>query len=129
MLENKWMRRLAKGFMIVLAVAAILKVYYELKLLDLLLGIYKLEGEKKRIARVSFKSLMYIARKSNGDDALIDEMDRIGWNFYNAYGNGYVFSKHGEEILLKKREYPRYVVYEVTNPDYFNVVTLDEEHF
>jgi hypothetical protein len=93
-------------------------VYYELKLLDLLIGIFKIEKLNQKIAKVSFKSLMFIT-KENDDEAFIDEMRRLGWKFKNVYGRGYLFEKSREEVIAVKREHFNYTIYEVSPKTFF----------
>lgn len=103
---------------IILFLMLMIKVYYELKLIDLIMGIYNIEVKRKKIALISNKTLMFIARKNDADDLLIDEMKKFGWEYVNQFGNGYIFSNSDEEILLKKKNYLiGYTVFEICTAD------------
>lgn len=117
--DSKNMKRILRITLVLMSVAIILKVYYELKLLDLLVGVFKLEKDKKDIASVSQKSLMYIVRKDTSDDVFFNKMDQMGWTFVQAYGRGYLFERNGEEVLATKRHHFKYSIYEIQNKDYF----------
>ena len=117
--DSKNMKRILRITLVLMSVAIILKVYYELKLLDLLVGVFKLEKDKKDIASVSQKSLMYIVRKDTSDDVFFNKMDQMGWTFVQAYGRGYLFERNGEEVLATKRHHFKYCIYEIQNKDYF----------
>ncbi len=117
--DAKCMKRVLKAILILMSITIILKVYYELKLLDLAVGIFKLEKDKKDIASVSQKSLMYIVKKGTSDDIFFNKMEEMGWGFVQAYGRGYLFDKDGEEVLATKRHHFNYVIYEIQNKDYF----------
>lgn len=117
--DSKNMKRILRIALVLMSVAIILKVYYELKLLDLLVGVFKLEKDKKDIASVSQKSLMYIVRKDTSDDVFFNKMDQMGWTFVQAYGRGYLFERNGEEVLATKRHHFKYSIYEIQNKDYF----------
>lgn len=99
---------------IILFLLLMIKVYYELKLIDLIMGIYNIEVKRKKIALISNKSLMFIARRNDADNLLIEEMKKFGWEYVNQFGNGYIFSNSDEEILLKKKNYLiGYTVFEI----------------
>jgi len=117
--DAKCMKRIIRVALVLMSIAVILKVYYELKLLDLVVGIFKLEKDKKDIASVSQKSLMYIVRKGTSDDVFFDKMQDMGWSFVQAYGRGYLFERDGEEVLATKRHHFKYGIYEIQNKDYF----------
>lgn len=100
------------GFIVFFAVAV--KVYYELKWYDLLLGITKLNLGGKEIALVSQKTLMFVTKKANAEEALKHVMTKNGWNFVDRFGMGYIFTNGEEELLLKRRDFSfGYVVFEV----------------
>ncbi|OPL09331.1 MAG: hypothetical protein AVO33_00410 [delta proteobacterium ML8_F1] len=114
-------RKALKWLSILLSVGAIAVLYYELKFFDLLLGVYNLEIRGKRIARVSQKTLMYVMRSHEDEDLFTREMEKLGWQFYDQYGRGYLFTKQGEEILATRSQHlGRYQVYEIHNEKYFN---------
>ncbi len=117
--DSKSIKQFIRIALILMSITIILKVYYELKLLDLLVGIFKLEKDKKDIASVSQKSLMYIVRKDTSDDVFFEKMQEMGWTFVQAYGRGYLFERNGEEVLATKRHHFKYAIYEIQNKDYF----------
>ncbi len=117
--DSKSIKQFIRVALILMSITIILKVYYELKLLDLLVGIFKLEKDKKDIASVSQKSLMYIVRKDTSDDVFFEKMQEMGWTFVQAYGRGYLFERNGEEVLATKRHHFKYAIYEIQNKDYF----------
>ncbi len=45
--DSRNVKRILRIALVLMSVAIILKVYYELKLLDLLVGVFKLEKDKK----------------------------------------------------------------------------------
>lgn len=97
--------------------------YYELKYVDVLIAFMKLKNTKAKIVKVSRKSLIFMT-DSDDDDVFFEEMDRLGWTYYQRYGRGYLFSKEGEEILATKtKHFTRYSVYEVHNGDYFEYLS------
>jgi len=109
-----------------LSLIALAIAYYELKLLDISIGIYKLEIEGKKIAKVSKKSLIYIMKSREPRETFMDKMDSLGWKYYDSYGRGYLFTKEGEEILAIKSSYfGRYTVYEIYNDKYFNYINRE----
>ncbi len=113
------LKRVMRIVLILVSIAVIVKVYYELKLIDLAMGICKLEKDKKEIASVSQKSLMYIVRKETQDAVFFDKMAEMGWIFVQVYGRGYLFERNGEEVLATKRYHFKYAVYEIQNKAYF----------
>jgi len=117
--DSKCFKRAVKYALILMSITIILKVYYELKLIDLVIGIFKLEKDKKEIASVSQKSLMYIVRNGTSDDVFFEKMQEMGWNFVQAYGRGYLFERNGEEVLATKRHHFKYTLYEIQNKEYF----------
>lgn len=100
------------GIVTFIVVAA--KVYYELKWYDLLIGISKLSFGRKKIVLVSQKTLMFVTRKADAENAIKEVMLKNGWVFVDKFGMGYVFSNEDEELLLKRRDFSfGYVVFEV----------------
>lgn len=90
------------------------KVYYELKWYDLLIGVSKLTFGSKKIALVSKKTLMFVTKKADAENALKEIMSKNGWSFVDKFGMGYVFSNEDEELLLKRRDFSfGYVVFEI----------------
>ncbi len=90
------------------------KVYYELKWYDLLLGISKLQSEKRDIVLISQKTLMFVSKGQNAEQALVKVMSKNGWNYVDKFGMGYIFSSGDEELLLKRRDFGfGYVVFEI----------------
>lgn len=125
-MENK-NKKTIKIVIILLSVTALAIAYYELKLLDISIGIYKLEIEGKKIAKVSKKSLIYIMKSKEPKEVFMDKMDSLGWKYYDSYGRGYLFTKDGEEILAIKSSYfGRYTVYEIHNDKYFTYINREE---
>lgn len=107
--------------LIVLSLVAIGVAYYELKFFDMLIGAYRLEKERKPMVKVSRRSLIYMMKSKAPEAVFLEEMERLGWTFYDAYGRGYLFTKGGEEILAtKSTQFGRYTVYEIHNEKYFN---------
>ena len=122
-MNNKKCFKWIKNLLIVLSLIAIVVVYYELKFFDILIGSYQLEKNNKKIAKVSQKALIYIMKSKETEDVFFDEMERLGWKYYDTYGRGYIFVKNGEEILATKSSYlGRYIVFEIHNRKYFNTL-------
>jgi hypothetical protein len=113
--RNKGKFKLA-GIMISLTILIV--VYYETKILDLLLGIFKIECLKEKISTVSLKSFMFITKDPN-EDILVEKMNALGWKFNNNYGRGYLFSKNREEVLLVRKHHLNYYIYEVQGKEFF----------
>lgn len=111
-------RKMCKTIGVTFSIILLFVIYYELKILDLLLGIFKLEMVEEKIARISFKSLMFIT-KEDDDALLIEKMESLGWKFKDNYGRGYLFSKNREEVLIVKKKHFRYNIYEVQGKKYF----------
>ncbi|MGM0378404.1 MAG: hypothetical protein ACQEQE_01550 [Bacillota bacterium] len=109
---NKNFKEKSKKIGIIFSVFMMIVIYYEMKIFDLLIGIFKLECLNKKIAKVSLKSFMFIT-KDMDESILIDKMDDLGWKFINLYGRGYLFTKDGEEVVLVKKKHLRYNVYEI----------------
>ncbi|BEP29993.1 hypothetical protein [Helicovermis profundi] len=96
------------------AIAAISKIYYDLKYYDLTVGIFYIEFDKRDIVLISKKSLMFVARSNESNNIVIDKMQELGWEFIDIYGRGLLFVKNGEEIVLFKKEFfARYSIYEI----------------
>ena len=113
--RNKGKFKLA-GIMISLTILVV--VYYETKMLDLLLGIFKIECLKEKISTVSLKSFMFITKDPN-EDIIVEKMNALGWKFNNNYGRGYLFSKNREEVLLVRKHHLNYYIYEVQGKEFF----------
>lgn len=112
------------GVIVFCVIAA--KIYYELKWYDLLIGISKLASGNKKIALVSHKSLMFVAKKATGEEALKEVMKKNGWNYVDRFGMGYVFSNEEEELLLKRRDFSfGYVVFEIYPRENYRKVFKD----
>lgn len=109
---NKSLKEKSKKIGIISSVFVMIVIYYEMKIFDLLLGIFKIEFLNQKISKVSLKSFMFITKDSN-ESILIDKMDDLGWKFINLYGRGYLFTKDGEEVVLVKKKHLRYSVYEI----------------
>ena len=122
-------RKLIKIIKIIILIASIFLIafaYYELKYFDIMYGIYQLESENKKIVKVSKKSLIFIMRNKESEDLFVEEMDRLGWKFYDVYGRGYLFTKKGEEILAtQSKRFGRYTVYEIQNEKYFDYMNRE----
>jgi len=113
--RNKEKFKLA-GILISLTILVV--VYYETKMLDLLLGIFKIECLKEKISTVSLKSFMFISKDSD-TEVLVEKMNSLGWKFNNNYGRGYLFSKNREEVLLVRKHHLNYYIYEVQGKEFF----------
>jgi hypothetical protein len=113
--RNKEKFKLA-GILISLTILVV--VYYETKMLDLLLGIFKIECLKEKISTVSLKSFMFITKDSD-TEVLVEKMNSLGWKFSNNYGRGYLFSKNREEVLLVRKHHLNYYIYEVQGKEFF----------
>lgn len=111
-LKNKSSLYKVVGIIAFLIIAG--KVYYELKWYDLILGISKLTFSDKKIALISKKTLMFVTKKSDAHQSLIEIMSKNGWSFVEQFGMGYIFTSDGEELLLKRRDFAfGFVVFEV----------------
>jgi len=113
--RNKEKFKLA-GILISLTILVV--VFYETKMLDLLLGIFKIECLKEKISTVSLKSFMFITKDPN-KEILVEKMNALGWKFNNNYGRGYLFSKNREEVLLVRKHHLNYYIYEVQGKEFF----------
>ncbi|MBF4693834.1 hypothetical protein [Fusibacter ferrireducens] len=119
---NPRVKKIVNGMIVLLTVSMILKVSYELKWIDILLGILKVETKDKKVQKISFKALSFVAKADHEIDFLI-EMKSMGWHFLKHYGRGMIFEKEGYEILISKRTYfNKYAFYEVTTKEIFDVI-------
>ena len=116
-----------KSLSIVLAVITflfILKLSYEMKWLDLLMGIIKLEANEDSVQNVSFKSFAFISH-AGSELPFLRMMEEKGWRFIKHYGRGMIFDKEGYEILISKSTFfNRYAYYEVTTREIFESIQL-----
>ena len=103
---------------ILISLTILIVVYYETKILDLFLGIFKIECLKEKISTVSLKSYRFITKDSD-IELLIEKMSSLGWKFNNSYGRGYLFSKNREEVLLVRKHHLNYYIYEVQGKEFF----------
>ncbi|SCZ82024.1 hypothetical protein [Acidaminobacter hydrogenoformans] len=99
------LKKTLKWITVLLFILTLLKIYYELRFFDLMLGIYEVERHQKKAALVSKKALMFITKKSEADSAIKERMSELGWTYVDTYGNGYIFSNEDEEILLRRHDY------------------------
>lgn len=108
---------------IICSVIAILKISYELKWLDVLTGIIRLETDKKsKVKRFTLKTLSFVTFK-DGEDDFLEELGSQGWTYYRHYGRGMIFTKDGYEILMTKRViFNRYNFYEVATREVFDLI-------
>ncbi|GAU79417.1 hypothetical protein [Fusibacter sp. 3D3] len=119
---NPRIKRIFNGIIAILTVGMILKVSYELKWIDIFLGILKIETKDKSVQKISFKTLSFVSKADHEIDFLI-EMKSMGWHFLKHYGRGMIFEKEGYEILISKRTYfNKYAFYEVTTKEIFDVI-------
>ena len=120
---NETNKKIIKFAVILITIILIIKVSYELKWLDVASGILKLETSKKKsIQNISMKTLAFIGLKDCENDFII-KMHGMGWNFVKHYGRGMIFEKEGYEILITKKTYfNRYVFFEVTTREIFDVI-------
>lgn len=119
---NPRIKKVINGIIAILTVSMILKVSYELKWIDILFGILKVETKDKKVQKISFKTLSFVAKADHEIDFLI-EMKSMGWHFVKHYGRGMIFEKEGYEILISKRTYfNKYAFYEVTTKEIFDVI-------
>lgn len=102
MTEGK--RKQLKFGIILLAVLIIAKVAYDLRLFDVLWGIFRLETTKARVSRVSLKTHSFVTH-ADDEEAFIDEMESLGWKYTAKYGRGMVFENAGYEVLMTKHTY------------------------
>lgn len=107
---------------IVLTIASVSKIGYELKVFDVTLGMLKLKLFKKPVQKVSFKTLSFISHSLN-DQVFHIEMRARGWHFVKQYGKGLIYEKEGYEILISKRIFfNQFSFYEVTTKEVFELV-------
>lgn len=102
---NSRLKSIIKWCAVVIFIVTLLKIYYELRWFDLMLGIYDVERRNKRAALISKKALMFITRKSDAEDAIKERMQELGWTYVDTFGNGYIFTNEEEEILLRRKDY------------------------
>ena len=125
-MSNKKRFKWIKLFLIFLSLVTIAVIYYELKFFDIIIGAFQLEKNDKKVARVSQKSLIFMMKSKDPEEIFLEEMERLGWQYYNTYGRGYLFTKNGEEILAtKSNHFGRYSVYEIHNEKYFNYMNRE----
>lgn len=107
-----------KFFGIIVSFIILIIIYYETKILDLLLGIFKVECLKEKVGTVNLKSYMFIT-KSDALEDLEEKMTTLGWQFEDQYGRGFLFSKNRQEVLLVRKHYLKYYIYEVQGKEFF----------
>ena len=121
--KQKMMKRRREFFKIVgiiIFILVMIKIVKNLKWYNLLTGVVSIESGKKDIAKIEHKDLIYMTKKDEEDQLIILEMTRINWKFVGKYGNGYIFSKDGEELFVKKSKFLNlYDVYTIDNKEYF----------
>lgn len=98
-------KKIIRWLTVLFFIVTLLKIYYELRLFDLMLGIYEVERHQKKAALVSKKALMFITKRSEADTAIKERMKELGWDYVDTFGNGYIFSNDEEEILLRRHDY------------------------
>ncbi len=104
------------------ALVILLKVSYEMKWLDLIWGIVKLETKIEPVQSVSLKSFAFAAH-ANNEEAFMRMMGTKGWFYMKHYGNGMIFNKEGYEILVSKHTYfKRYSLYEINTKEIFDSI-------
>ena len=99
------LKKIIRWLTVLFFIVTLLKIYYELRLFDLMLGIYEVERHQKKAALVSKKALMFITKRSEADTAIKERMKELGWDYVDTFGNGYIFSNDEEEILLRRHDY------------------------
>lgn len=99
------LKKALKWITVLIFVLTLLKIYYELRFFDLMLGIYEVERHQKKAALISKKALMFITKKNDADASIKERMHELGWTYVDTYGNGYIFSNDEEEILLRRHDY------------------------
>ena len=121
--NNGIFKKIIKLIIVLLTILAIIKVSYELKWLDVLSGILKLETSKnKKIQNISMKTLSFIGYLGS-EPEFMEKMTQMNWNFVKHYGRGMIFEKEGYEVLITKRNYfNRYLFFEVTTREIFDVI-------
>jgi hypothetical protein len=123
------MKRNKKMIFITILIASIIILSYsayKLKYIDILLGIIKLERKKTKIVSISLKSFSFVTKTISSDQIFMDNMKSFGWTYYDKYGRGYLFVKEGEEILATRTNIlSKYVIYEIHNKDFFDMMNKD----
>lgn len=115
-------KELFKITSIIITLALIIKLSYELKWLDVLLGIYKLESKPDSVQSISLKTMAFIAKTGN-EMAFLQHMEANDWKFVRYYGRGMLFDKSGFELLITKNTFfGKYAFYEVTSKSLFEMV-------
>lgn len=113
-------REVFKIIGITIFILVMVKIIKNLKWYNLLTGVVSIESGKKDIAKIEHRDLIYMTKKDEEDQLIILEMTRINWKFVGKYGNGYIFSKDGEELFVKKSRFLNlYDVYTIDNKEYF----------
>lgn len=116
--KNVEVKKVFKCISIIFIILFFSKLYYELKLLDLTIGMVKLEKKKKKVVLVSKKTIMLISKGIDKDSEMIEEMENHGFEYINKYGRGYLFIRDEEEIVLfRKDHFGKYSVYEIEGSD------------
>jgi len=120
---NDSTKKLIKYTLIVMTIVIIVKASYELKWLDVASGICKLESDRnKAIKRISLKTLAFIGL-IDSEELFKEKLSGMGWHFVKNYGRGMIFEKEGYEILITKKNYfNRYLFFEVTTREIFDVI-------
>ena len=121
--NNNLLKKIVKFTVVLFTILAIVKVSYELKWLDIISGVFKIESNKtKKIQKISLKTLSYIGL-IDSESEFLDIMKSMNWNFIKHYGKGMIFEKEGYEVLITKRNYfNRYLFFEVTTREIFDVI-------
>jgi len=121
--NNNFWKKIVKFAIVLFTILAIVKVSYELKWLDVLSGIFKLETSKtKKIQKISLKTLSYIGF-IDSESEFLEIMKGMEWNYVKHYGKGMIFEKEGYEVLITKRNYfNRYLFFEITTREIFDVI-------
>ncbi len=122
-MENKkLLKQTVKWTIVMLAVGVVVKISYELKWIDVLLGVIKLESSPDSIQRISFKNMSYMTRKNN-EEAFMSYMSGKGWRFVKQYGRGLLFDKDGYEIVITKKDIlNRYTFFDIASKSIFELV-------
>ena len=113
-------KELFKIIGITIFILVMIKIIKNLKWYNLLIGVPTIESGKRDIVKIEHKDLIYMTKKDEEDQLIIFEMTKINWKFVGKYGNGYIFSKDGEELFVKKSKFLNlYDVYTIDNKEYF----------
>lgn len=102
------------GWLLILLLTGMIlwNLVYGFKLYEIIAALILLEGKKEKIISLSRKHLFFITRANESVDCLIHKMMEFKWQFVAQYGNAFVFTKEGEEIiLLRKTFFNRYRVF------------------